>query len=354
MENNVSVEAPKILTAKQRSFIFDNLRGLAIWCIPISHFTRVGGEFHHGSLGGIVYITINVFVMQLFMFLSGFFSKKVDRARESAFKTFMLPYLLFTLIFYIFRYCYFGHANLDFLKPPFALWFLFAVFFYRYYLKDLVKIKHLLAISIGIYLITGLLPVETDYFALGRTISYFPFFLMGYYCTTEKLKSLQCLKKWQCVPLLAILIGISYGLAYYVKVPVAFYLLKTTAADIGITWYMDIIMRAAILVLAVAWTILLLNIMPDKKNYLTYVGMNTMPIYIFHLFVRYIIKDYGFPCPNWTIYYIWLFGTASLCAIVFSSPPIAKTYDKVLDLLYQGWIKLKEKMLYDDASEAAK
>ena len=349
MENNISKEAPKVLTPKQRSFIFDNLRGLAIWCIPISHFTRVGGEFVHGSLGGIVYITINVFVMQLFMFLSGFFSKKVDRARETAFKTFMLPYLLFTLDFYIFRYFYFGHANLDFLKPPFALWFLFAVFFYRFYLKDLVKIKHLLAISIGIYLITGLLPVDTDYFALGRTISYFPFFLMGYYCTSERLKKVQGLKKWQCIPLLAVLLGISYGLAYYVKVPVAFYLLKTTAADIGIAWYTDIIMRAVVLLLAVLWTILLLNLMPNKKNYLAYVGMNTMPIYMFHLFVRYIVKENGFPFINWTAYYLWIFGAASLCVIIFSSPPIAKAYDAVLDKLYDGWLILKKKMVYEEA-----
>lgn len=353
MEESISIKAPTA-ALKQRSFIFDNLRGLAIWCIPISHFTMVGGGFSHASLGGIVYITINVFVMQLFMFLSGFFSKKVDRARETAFKTFMLPYLLFTLVFYIFRYFYFGGANLDFLKPPFALWFLFAVFFYRFYLKDLVKIKHLLAISVGIYLITGLLPVDTDYFALGRAISYFPFFLMGYYCTSERLKTIQRLKKWQCIPLLALLLGVSYVLAYYVKVPVNFYLLKTTAADVGITWYMDILMRAVVLILAVLWTILLLNLMPDKKNYLTYVGITTMPIYIFHLFIRYVVEQKGFPSPDWITYYLWVFGSASLCVIVFSSPPIAKIYDKVLDLLYQGWVKLKKKILYDEAPETVK
>ncbi|QIB69571.1 acyltransferase family protein [Aminipila butyrica] len=348
MENTVSIGAPQ--TAKVRSYIFDNLRGLAIWCIPISHFTRVGGEFSQGSLSGIVYITINVFVMQLFMFLSGYFSKKVDRARESAFQTFLLPYLFFTLIFYIFRYLYFGHANLDFLKPPFALWFLFSVFFYRYYLKDLVKIKHLLAISIGIYLIAGLLPVDTDYFALGRTISYFPFFLMGYYCTSDRLKSLQKLKKWQSIPLLVLLLGASYGLAFYVKVPVAFYLLKTTAADIGIPWYTDIILRGVVLILAVLWTIVLLNLMPNKKNYLSYIGMNTMPIYIFHLFFRYVVQDVGFPCPNLTVYYLWVFGAASLCAVVFSSPPVAKVYDATLDQLYAGWLKLKKKMIYEQES----
>lgn len=348
MGNDIKIESPSISNKKQRNFMFDNLRGLAIWCIPISHFTRVGGGFSQDSLSGVAYITINVFVMQLFMFLSGYFSKKVDRARESAFKTFMLPYLVFTLVFYIFRYCYFGHANLNFLKPPFALWFLFSTFFYRYYIKDLIKIKYLFLISIGVYLITGIMDVDTTYLALGRTLSYFVFFVMGYYCTNERLKSLQRLKIWQSILLLGLLIGISYVIAYYVDIPVEFYLLRTNAEAIGITWYMDIIMRFIVLILSATWILLLLNIMPNKKNYFTYVGMNTMPIYIFHLFLRYVVEDYGLPNSNWIEYNLWIFGLASVCVVVLSSPPIAKFYDKIFEKLYEGWIKIKKKMIIEE------
>lgn len=341
--------------AGERNYLFDTFRGLLIWSIPLSHFTRVGGHFSQDSLSGIIYITINVFVMQAFMFLSGYFSKKPDRARETAFKTFMLPYLLFTLVFYFFRYWYFGHANLDFLKPPFALWFLFSVFFYRYFLKDLIKIKHLFALSIVIYLIAGSIPgLDTDYFALGRTISYFPFFLLGYYCTKDRLESFQKLKMWQTLLLGAGLIGVSCVLAFCVDVPVGFYLLKTTAADVGIEWYVDLAMRALILVISTLWIIFMFNFLPRTKNYLTYLGMNTMPVYIFHLFVRYFVKENGFPCPNWTVYYLCIFGLASLCAIGFSAPPIAKIYDKILDFLYEGWVKLKKLVLYDEAPPAVK
>ncbi|MFV0517745.1 MAG: acyltransferase family protein [Aminipila sp.] len=339
----------------ERNYLFDTFRGLLIWSIPISHFTRVGGDFSQGSLGGIVYITINVFVMQAFMFLSGYFSKNVIRARETAFKTFMLPYLLFTLAFYFFRYYYFGHANLDFLKPPFALWFLFSVFLYRFFLKDLVRIKHLLPISIVVYIFAGgIAGLETPYFALGRTISYFPFFLLGYYCSKDRLESFQRLKKWQTLILGVALLGISYILAYYIKVPVAFYLLKTTAAEVKISWQVDIIMRILVLVLSCLWIIFMFNFLPRTKNYLTYIGMNTMPIYIFHLFVRYIVKDYGFPDSNPIVYYTWVFGLASICVIIFASPPIAKLYDKVLDILFLGWLKLKKTVLYDEVPQIKK
>lgn len=326
----------------ERNYMFDTFRGLLIWSIPLSHFTRVGGHFEQDSLSGIIYITINVFVMQAFMFLSGYFSKKPDRAKESAFQTFMLPYLFFTFIFYLFRYWYFGNANLDFLKPPFALWFLFSAFFYRYFLQEYSKLRGLFFISLALYLGAGSIPgLETDYFALGRTLSYFVFFVMGYFCTKERLEKLQFLKIWQSIILGIGLLAVSYYLAFYVDVPVKFYLLKTTAAEIGITWYEDLLMRVLILVLSTLWIILMINILPTKKTYLAYVGVNTMPVYIFHLFLRYVVQDYGFPNPNPFVYYGCIIGGASLCAIVFSSPPVAKFYNFMLDNLYAGWLKLK-------------
>ena len=247
-------------TIKQRDYMFDTFRGLLMWSIPISHFTRVAGHFSQASLGGVVYITINVFVMQAFVFLSGYFSKKPDRSKETSFHTFMWPYLL------------------------------------------------------GI-----------------------PFFVMAFYCTSDQIKKLQCLKKWQCWALGTVLLGISCLLAFCVpQLPVGFYLLKNPACELGITWYWDIIGRALILFLAWGWIIFMLNILPNKKNYLAYVGMNTMPIYIFHLIVRYAIKFNGIglgivPVNNWVVYYGMIFGLASLCAIVFSTKPVVKIYDFVVE-----------------------
>lgn len=330
----------------ERNYMFDTFRGLLIASIPVSHFTRVAGDFSQDSLSGIVYITINVFVMQAFMFLSGYFSKKPQRARETAFKTFMLPYLVFTVIFYLFRYLYFGSAKLNFLMPPFALWFLFSVFFYRFFLKDLVRIKLLLPLCIVLYLVAGLVPVFDEFLALGRTVSYFPFFMLGYYCSKERLESLQHLKNWQCGILGAILVGISCLLAFGKVAPVGFYLLKTTAAEIGIYWWLDIAMRILMFFLACAWIILMINILPTSRNYLTYIGMNTMPIYIFHLFVRYVIKVNGLPNPNWFVYYLCIFGLAAICVLALSSPPVAKTYDKAFEKLDEIFVAIKHVFLY--------
>ena len=324
---------------KERDYMFDTFRGLLMWCIPISHFTRVAGSFSAASLSGVIYITINVFVMQAFVFLSGYFSKKPDRARETSFHTFLWPYLLCIPFFYCVRYLIWGHATIDLTIPPFALWYLFALFFYRIFLKNYIKIPYILEISILVYLFAGQVAGFSDKWALGRMVSYFPFFLLGYYCTPEHLKKIRSLKKRWCALLAVVLTGCSCFLAFCTKMPVAFYLLKCPASELGTSWFFDIVFRIFVFFLACGWIILMLNILPNKKNYVAYVGMNTMPIYILHLIVRYEVKKRSiflgiFP-ENQVLYYILIFGLASLCVLVFSSKPVVKGYDFVVEGLYK-------------------
>lgn len=330
---------------KERSFLFDTFRGVLIWCIPISHFTRVGGAFMQDSLGGIVYITINVFVMQAFVFLSGYFSKKPERARESAFKTFLFPYLLFTVVFYIFRYFFFGNANLQFIEPPFALWYLLALFFYRYFLINLVKIRYLLPGCIILYLIAGQIQAFDGTLALGRVVSYFPFFMLGFYCTKEHLAKIQKLRIWQTLILGVLLLGVSYVLAFHTRVNVGFYLLKGPASSVNLLWYEDILMRAIVFCIACAWIVFMFNILPQGKNYVSYVGQNTMPVYIIHLFFRYVVERYGFYDQNVVVYYLLVFGCASLCVVIFSSKPVAKFYDAFEGFFFGIYLYIKKLVL---------
>lgn len=289
---------------KERDYMFDTFRGLLMLSIPMSHFTKMsgnlysslylGGGFPQDSLGGFVYITINVFVMQAFMFLSGYFSKKPDRARETAFSTFMWPYLVFTLLYYFVRMFFFGNAHLKFLTPPFALWFLFALFFYRFFLRDMVKYNWLMPLSLMLYLLAGQIQEWGDLLSLGRAISYFPFFLLGYYCSKERLAWVQQLKKKPAVlaVLGAVLVLISILLCKYGP-NVGWYLLRESVHSFRMEWWQDTLGRIGIFFLSSAWIVFMVNVLPSKKNFISYVGMNTMPVYIFHLTLRYVIQFYG-------------------------------------------------------------
>ena len=327
---------------KERDYVFDTFRGLCMWCIPISHFTRMAGHFSHDSLSGVIYITINVFVMQSFMFLSGYFSKNPEKSRSIAFKVFLWPYILSIFFFYGVREVLWGNATLYFDRPPFAMWFMLALFLYKVFQKNYVKIPHFFAITFVLYLVAGCIPFLTETLSLGRIVSYFPFFFLGYYCNSDHIKKIKCLKLWQSVLLGAVLVGISVYLAFgLTDIPVEWYLLRRPGAELGVIWYQDILLRLMLVVLGAAWIILMFNILPGKDNYVAYVGRNTMPVYIFHLVVRQILKKHGvtmglfaIPPASSVLYYILIFGLASLCVVVFSSKPVSKFYDFVVDGLY--------------------
>ncbi len=329
-------------TSKARDFFWDNFRGILIWTIPISHFTMSGGAYARDSLSGIIYITINVSVMQAFVFLSGYFSKKPARARETAFKTFLFPYLLLVPMFYGVRYYFLGNANLSWIEVPFALWYLVALFFYRFFLVDMIRFKYILPLSIVLYFAAGQIPWLDSTLAGGRVVSYLPFFLLGYYCQKEHIEKIQSIKLLPTVLLGIFVITASVVLAYFVPIPSDFYLLKRDAGFIGIEWWADLLMRVVDFILPALWIVFLLNIVPKGKSYLTYVGITTMPIYILHLVVRYWVRDTGFPDGNMIVYYGCILGLASLCVVVFSSKPVAKVYDGFFELTYtKGYLNLK-------------
>ena len=326
---------------KKRDYSFDVFRGLCMWSIPVSHFTRMGGCFSQDSWGGVVYITINVFIMQGFMFLSGYFSKNAEKSRKTAFKGALWPYLLSIPFFYVVRYIIYGSATLYFDQPPFAMWFMLALFIYKFFLTDFIKIPYFFGICMTLYMVAGCIPFLTEFLALGRIVSYLPFFMIGYYCKPEHIQKLRSLKKYQNALLFAVLIAVSFALAHGLpQVSQEWYLLRNPGSYLDVPWYLDIIMRGLIFILGAAWIILMLNILPNKDNYLAYVGRNTMPVYIFHLIIRQILKKTDitmglFPMPESpVVYYLLIYALASLCVFVFSSKPVSKGYDFVVDGFY--------------------
>ena len=349
---------------KQRDYMFDTFRGLLILSIPMSHFTKMAGNqygamyltggFPEESLFGFVYITINVFVMQAFMFLSGYFSKKPDRAQETAFSTFMWPYLVFTVVYYFIRMFFMDGANLKLLTPPFALWFLFVLFFYRFFLKYMVKFNWLLPVSIILYLLAGQVEEFGNFMSLGRGLSYFPFFLLGYYCSKERLAWLQGLRKKPLflVLLAAVLVSITF-LLMHSDVKVGWYLLKQSVDSFpNMMWYEDTLMRILVFFVASGWIVLMVNIIPSKKSFLSFVGMNTMPIYVFHLTLRYVVEFYGiymgvisclvvawFAVISLVLKNKYVYGAAIIisiigCYLLFSSGCLTPLYGLVPENIY--------------------
>ena len=147
--------------------------------------------------------------------------------------------------------------------------------------------------SIIMMFLAGMMPFG-EYLALGRMFSYYPFFLIGYYCSKETLDKVRTLKKHPVIIVLlaAVLVAVSIWLVFYGP-RLSWFLLKDNAAALGVPLLEDFLCRALVFALACGWIVLMVNILPSTRNFLCYVGTNTMPIYIFHLGLRHIIKIKG-------------------------------------------------------------
>ena len=312
-----------IAVKKERDYMFDTFRGILMLCIPLSHFTKAAGNwyadmyygagFYSNTLSGFIYITINVFVMQAFMFLSGYFSKKPERDRETAFRGVLWPYLVFTTITLIAAWGFDAPIGkyFSYLTPSFALWFLVALFLYRYFLVDIVKFKWALPMSIFMMFAAAIIPFG-QFMALGRVFSYFPFFLIGYYCSKETLDKVRRLNNGIVALLGAALVFMTIWLMKTGPNP-SWFLLKTDCSNFDMAWYVDVFYRFVVFALACGWIVFMVNILSSKYNFLCYIGTNTMPIYLFHLGLRHVFTQYSvYVGAIATLFVAWFSGISLL------------------------------------------
>ena len=176
-----------------RCAYYDNLRAILMILVLVGHF---GGDNTSSGADGNIFLQamecfISLFHMPLLFFLSGLFSKKTEKCRERAFFELFVPYLIFQLFYGIVQYVV--NADLTYLRNPFwpapALWYLFALFLYRFLLHDIVKIRWNLALA-GLLAVFSFLLIGLSHdFAMNRALAYFAFFLLGYHISTEKLLS---------------------------------------------------------------------------------------------------------------------------------------------------------------------
>ncbi len=294
--------APTLI--KERDYMFDAFRGFLLLTIPVSHFTNAGAmlytttidpTFWRTSICGFIYITINVFVMQAFMFLSGYFSKNVEKAQKKAFEDILWPYLVFATFPIIAGYVFHSRIGtwFSYITPPFALWFMWCLFFYRITLKYVVKSRIVIPVSIFMMFACSVVPL-TRYMALGRMFSYWCFYIIGYYTQKEHIEKIKKLKEHKVIlgiMLVALLAGSLLLQKYGPRV--SWFLLRDTAANMGVPLAADLACRLAVFVLASLWIIWFINVLPSKQGFLAYVGTHTMPIYMFHIALRHILKFEG-------------------------------------------------------------
>lgn len=323
------------VTNTNRSYLFDNLKAIMIFVVVSTHYLRATKGFDVASLSGATYLMFISFDMVLFIFISGYFSKKVNKVRKNAFKSLLFPYLVLTVFMYGVRYVVYGNATLNFINPSLALWFLLVMFYYRFLLKDLIKIKYILPISIVASVAAGLVPFLSANLALGRAFGFLPFFLLGYFFKPEHVTKIRNLPKLGIIFLMIILVVYSVFFAYKEILPLSTWYLKLPYESIGIPALIGIPIRSWILLTGFGWLVVFINLVPDKKTWYSSVGLNTMSVYALHLPFRHIILASGTDFGGGFLSFIVPMILVAISVWILSRPIVAKGFNFVIDGLYK-------------------
>ena len=231
-------------------------------------------EFADSTSCAVLWNWLCTFDIPLFIFISGYFSRKKDR---KDFLPSIWKLLEPLIIFHVIGVCFYEDSLSvrTILTPWFVLWYLLSLICWRLMLqiipdRILNQTKLILITTFCISILAGFLPFDRM-FSLQRTLSYMPFFFLGYYM---KGKNLYLPDKYK--PLcIVFLIGMLAILFFY---PHRLNVLKHANPYSNIY---GAAIRMFFFAIAVPMSVAFINVCP-KTAWIARQGRLTMQYYIFH------------------------------------------------------------------------
>lgn len=296
----------------QRNATLDNLKGLLIISVVYVHLYDMLGQ--KTPLLYVIRLTVLAVQMPLFLFLSGFFGKHTEKRRAAALSDYLIPFLIFNTLYYLMRVQQTPDLEYGLLRPLNMYWFLLTLLFLRLIMPELLRVRHLLPLSLLLALAIGFDSFFGRTLSLSRTVCFLPFYLLGYYCSREQLMRVRRVP----VPA-ALLCGITGSfLTLWLTELMSpdkdsshpFQLVNSYATQ-GLSPSQGLTFRLAIYLIAPLLGVLLLRLCPQKESLLTRIGRGSMTVYLLHAFPM-----------------LWLVGNwETLCGILVRLVPALEGMD---------------------------
>lgn len=117
------------VSGHQREYLFDNYKVLLILLVVIGHFIEPSNDqnpFLYELKWGIV-----AFHMPAFIFISGYFSKRIPSLKKMLCGL-VIPYFVYEILYYLlYTFILDKETGFYFTRPKFSLWYLMALFAWR-------------------------------------------------------------------------------------------------------------------------------------------------------------------------------------------------------------------------------
>lgn len=286
---------------KERDPFFDNAKFLLIFLVVLAHGISPLKKEHDTVY--MVWYTINCFHMPCFIFLSGFFAKKyIQNGKFNIQKPFyyLMLFLFSQAAVWCFEYFVLKDVNISksVVAARSSLWYLQCLVTWYVLLPfmDKLKPKYMLVIAFALSLLMGYDEKLPGAFSVSRVLVHLPFFLLGYYCTKERLQKLVD-GKWK-KPVALLIFGAVALVTFFKRaviperIIVASYQYQSIKSEY-FTFHGMWLARAAFYVLALALCWAFLVWVPRKKMFFTRFGNRTLQVYIGHRFLYLAELKYG-------------------------------------------------------------
>ena len=272
----------------KRDAFWDSLKFILIFFVVYGHMIETYAP--DDSFNRAMYNFIYAFHMPFFMYISGLFSQIKDRAKYRR-GIFMIleTFIVFQLIRYLKPILAGDSLQIDYslLYPKGTLWYLAYLVIYRLFIYIMPRHcvdnhpKMLLFISFLIGLLWGFIPHSN----IEKLISFFPYFLMGYY--TAKINIKEAINKIplsiSIISLLAtfvfIYFSINYNIGYIIYYEASYYWTDPVIAPEILC-----VSRIIAYISAIVISILIMRIILFIKIFPKY-GSKTLFIYMYHTFI---------------------------------------------------------------------
>ncbi|MHC1749295.1 MAG: acyltransferase family protein [Cellulosilyticaceae bacterium] len=314
--------------ASPRNFLFDNLKGILIFLVVFGHSLEMIKEQH--ILLKTIYIFIYMFHMPAFVFVSGYFSKNVDKCRNSAFKNFFIPFIIFNTLWNLISTVVTGPESFSFIIPGWALWYLISMFFWRIFLKDLVKIRYIVPISLLIGLGVGIFTEFNDLLSLSRTMVFLPFFLVGYFVTEYWVITIRKPHKIFAFFIIIFTSALAILIANTDIFPIEFLYGSASFESNTMPIGLGLVGRALLYMIGFAFIFVLLAMIDNKQTFFSKVGGNTFSVYILHTYLLSLVFVINRFIPN--VYINLAISLAASIGITYllSRNTVSKSIYKIL------------------------
>lgn len=324
------------MDALKRSKYWDNVKMLLMFLVVFGH-TLVYTQWNSSNLL-CVYNLILSFQMPLFIFISGYFSKRITCPRKKDIEILLYPYLVFQVlnVFYV-RYIEHNPASWNLFIPLHQNWYILALFIWRLIIPYFQYVNKWMgiAIALGLSLIFSKYQVPYNLFALNYVFVFLPFFVLGYYIDEADIQRIEKRIVNVFVPIAVFVLFAAIIAGTYHSTNLGLTITQAFKPPYICTSYISYGLRFVGFFVLSFMLIYLMFVMKGKletnnANRLDFSGGGTILVYLAHYF--FVIPLWNvLPNLNWMISLAICIAISLILCWVFSRPIVIRIFAPLLD-----------------------